>query len=435
METSGMKEAKCSLLLAVDGSFQPRIKSLPQQRLLVHQDLKVYNQETTTETSGFYVNFPGCTIMQLEPSAGKTQGSSPAPVPKMMPVTLTVAGRCYFTHENYRDFKTLMRTKEQSQQLGIPPNGCFDWPDVESMLLCPLCGTVAATPQQGAHEDTAEEFWMLFYPLIQITVIKGTRMTLGTRTICRLTCVECLQDLLDGMTLTVKQAGGPERQRPSMLSFSLSALEILEEAGSASFLQDSPPRPVSHAHVDDEMDAWTLYNLWEHSGAWEALQHDYRIVLARSMQATIDQPSQQQNRDTAQEAFATTGTKERYGRKCGNMACKKAHGKKSGSGGEQMDRLSIPCEVCESVCYCSKACRKAAASDHKELCLKRQKEQREPKTQKVKRVQCDTCKKVSPYTHMKKCSRCKNATYCGFECQKKDWGRHKLCCDQNDDGK
>jgi hypothetical protein len=29
---------------------------------------------------------------------------------------------------------------------------------------------------------------------------------------------------------------------------------------------------------------------------------------------------------------------------------------------------------------------------------------------------------------MKKCSRCRNATYCSVECQKQDWNRHKTEC-------
>merc|ERR1719215_141088 len=45
-----------------------------------------------------------------------------------------------------------------------------------------------------------------------------------------------------------------------------------------------------------------------------------------------------------------------------------------------------------------------------------------------KLVTCDTCKKRQSYTRMKKCSRCRNATYCSIECQKKDWPRHKSVC-------
>jgi hypothetical protein len=397
METPGMKEAKCSLLLAVDGSFEPKIKSLPDQRVLVYQD-KAFNP-ATTETNCFYVDFAGCTLMQLEPLAGT--------VPKTMPVTLTVAGKCYFTAENYKDFKTLMRTKEESERLSIPPNGCFDWPDVQSMLLCPLCSKIAPIPKEDEAND-GNDYWMLFYPLLQITVMKGSKMTLGTRTICRLTCVDCMHDLLDGMTLTVKQSpSGSDSRRPSMLSFSLSALEILEEAGSASFLQDGAPRPESHPHVDDEMDAWTLYNLWEHSGAWEALQNDYRIVLSRSMHATAQHPQlppSSSNHDAANSDKA----KQRYGRKCGSMTCNKVHGKKDANSGEVV-RLTVQCELCESAYYCSKSCRRTAAAHHRESCSQRQTD-KSLKDKKTKRVQCDTCKKVLPYTQMKKCSKCKRAT-------------------------
>jgi len=97
-----------------------------------------------------------------------------------------------------------------------------------------------------------------------------------------------MENLLEGMLLTVAPGSSSSATtnagKSTRLSFTLPASNVLAEAGSASFLEDGPPRPETHPHVDDILDAWTLYNLWEHSGAWEALQNDYRIVLSRSMQ-------------------------------------------------------------------------------------------------------------------------------------------------------
>lgn len=45
--------------------------------------------------------------------------------------------------------------------------------------------------------------------------------------------------------------------------------------------------------------------------------------------------------------------------------------------------------------------------------------------------QCRVCQKVADETPEKKlliCARCKAARYCSPECQKKDWGRHKVDC-------
>lgn len=427
LETPGMMEAKCSLLIQEDGAFDPRIKSLPKQRVLVYQD-KGYNPASGPQhrhlTNGgggpnsdenFYVDFNGCTILQLEPAPGSPQ--------RTMPITLTVGGRCLFTPENYQDFRVMMRTKDQSIDMNIAPNGNFDWPDVQSLLLCPLCGNKAEIPKEG--DDYEHEYWLLFYPLLQITVMKGSQMTLGTRTICRLTCLDCMEDLLEGMTLKVRPAA-MEGRRPK-LSFTLPANEVLAEAGSASFLEDGPPRPETHPHVDDILDAWTLYNLWEHSGAWEALQNDYRIVLSRSMHSDNGGEQPTDNQDTVEPKL-----KDRLGKSCGNPACRKIHGKRDPENGEII-RLSIRCKECHMEYYCSRSCREEARESHRPDCLIHQEERQERREKKAKQVTCDTCKKRSSYTKMKKCSACRSATYCSVECQKQDWNRHKTECRKRSD--
>eukprot|EP00934_Nitzschia_sp_Nitz4_P000325 Nitzschia sp. Nitz4//scaffold255_size41878//31872//33107//NITZ4_007411-RA/size41878-processed-gene-0.67-mRNA-1//-1//CDS//3329544389//325//frame0 len=408
-------EAKCSLLIQEDGVFDPRIKSLPKQRVLVYQD-KGYNPATASGSSqgdeNFYVDFNGCTILQLEPASGSLQ--------RTMPITLTVGGRCIFTPENYQDFRVMMRTKEQSVEMNIAPNGNFDWPDIQSLLLCPLCGNKAPIPQEG--DDEEHEYWLLFYPLLQITVMKGSQMTLGTRTICRLTCLECMEILLEGMTLKVRPAA-MEGRRPH-LSFTLPANEVLAEAGSASFLEDGPPRPETHPHVDDILDAWTLYNLWEHSGAWEALQNDYRIVLSRSMHSDNGAENPSSNQDTVEPKL-----KDRIGKVCGNPSCGKVHGKKDPTSAEVI-RLAYRCKSCHLEYYCSRVCRDAAKEYHRPACLISQEERADRRERRTRQVTCDTCNKRSPYTKMKKCSRCRKATYCSVECQKRDWNRHKPECQQ-----
>ena len=437
LETKGMKEAKCSLLLQEDAAFEPKIKALPKQRVLVYQDKGFHPNSNSTNANSapnsnednFYVDFKGCTILQLEPSFGPTPQ-------RTMPVTLTVGGRCIFTPENYHDFRVMMRTKEQSREMDIAPNGNFDWPDVQSMLLCPLCGSKAPIPQE--RDEYELEYWMLFYPLLQITVMKGSQMTLGTRTVCRLTCLECMENLLEGMLLTVQP--GPSSQnavstKNTRLTFTLPASNVLAEAGSASFLEDGPPRPETHPHVDDILDAWTLYNLWEHSGAWEALQNDYRIVLSRSMQGDAGGGAGAgQEGDAAAGAAGADGElpqqprlRERIGKACGNPKCKKVQGKKDRTSGEII-RLTIKCKECFSEFYCSKACREKAKDKHRPDCLAKQQERKERREKKAKKVQCDTCQQKLPYTQMKKCSRCRQATYCSVECQRKAWAEHKAHC-------
>ena len=356
LETPGMMEAKCSLLIQDDGGFDPRIKQLPKQRVLVYQD-KGYNPDANSGSpngdENFYVDFNGCTILQFEPSHG-TQ--------RTMPITLTVGGRCIFTPENYQDFNVMMRTKEQSLEMNISPNGNFDWPDVNSLLLCPLCGKHAVIPQDSDEYDN--EYWLLFYPLLQITIMKGSQMTLGTRTICRLTCLECMEDLLEDMTLKVSPPS--INGRKPKLSFTLPAKEVLTEAGSASFLENGPPRPETHPHENDILDAWTLYNLWEHSGAWEALQNDYRIVLSRSMHS--DNGERNSRRQATSEPKPTKGTR------CRNPSCRKIHGEKDPGTGEKT-KLSVRSKQNHGEFYCSRSCKEATRESQKGDSLERQEEE------------------------------------------------------------
>jgi hypothetical protein len=461
LETSGMKDARCSLLLQEEETFDSKIKALPSQRVMVYQDKGFNPAASSSDLENYFVNFQGATILQLEPqlqashmNATNSGGARSGTVTSTMPVTMTLGGRCVLTPENYQDFRVMMRTKTQSQEMNIAPNGNFDWPDVSALLCCPVCGRKAPIPQPG--ERVPHEYWMVFYPLLQITVLKGSQLTLGTRTICRMTCLECMDDLLEGLTLTIqpgktKTASNNSGLRSTRLCFTLPALDVLAEAGSASFLEDGPPRPDTHPHVDDILDAWTLYNLWEHSGAWEALQNDYRLVLSRSMQAdsranstngaphaadvrpnsrriSSESPPPTFGREKVATVTPESRLKERMGKPCGNRACSKVHGQRDAQDGEIV-RLAIKCRDCLGEFYCSKSCRAVYKSLHAEECVRKQKDREERRQRKAKKVECDTCRAKFPYTKMKKCSRCRQVTYCSVECQKSDWNnRHRFQC-------
>ena len=439
-ETVGMRRAKCSLLLQEEITLEAVIKALPKQRVLVHQDRGV-TQSATSRSSieePYPVDFNGATILQLEPAICRSEPQS------VMPITITVGGRCVFTPENYLDFKVMMRTKEQSTEMSIAPNGSFDWPDVTALLLCPVCGNTCSIPRPGDRQE--HEYWMVFYPLLQITILKGAEMTLSTRTVCRLTCLDCMDDMLEGVTLNVSP-GALCRERPDAsntsssssptttttsntatgLAFQLPAADILAEAGSVSFLEDGPSRPESHSHLDDVLDAWTLYNLWENSGAWEALQNDYRVLLSRSLLA--DQL------ESISSSSAHNIRKKRLGQKCGYSSCLKVHGQslsRSSSNHDSSDddccRLCIKCQDCHAAWYCSRACRDQARPEHAEVCREKCRDRQERRDKRGKPVRCDTCARKFPYTKMKKCSSCRLATYCSVDCQRMDWQRHKFNC-------
>ena len=129
-ETIGMRRAKYSLLLQDDIIHDAIIKKLPKQRVLIDRGVHTINdhgsssatsinpavsssspddvvQIEETKTSNpptsthcdptigpYYVDFNGATILQLEPSINPMEPQS------VMPITITVAGKCVFTPEN-----------------------------------------------------------------------------------------------------------------------------------------------------------------------------------------------------------------------------------------------------------------------------------------------------------------------------------------------
>lgn len=521
-ETIGMRRAKCSLLLQDDMIHDAIIKKLPKQRVLIdrgvrtntsnlvasssstasvvsinpalssssfsssssssspgdvvrNEDSKNSNHSSESGNSNehdystdepYYVDFDGATVLQLEPSI------SPMEPQSVMPITITVAGKCVLTPENYIDFQVMMRTKEQSYEMNIPPNGAFDWPDITSFLLCPVCSNICSIPRLGDRQE--HEYWMVYYPLIQIAIRNqdttthtnvnantnnnnnnNNEMVLSTRTICRLMCLDCMDDLLEGLSLNVTPGGLCKerlKNRPidtatktnsttftdntntkklktpaKGLAFSLPVVDILAEAGSVSFLEGGPPRPETHQHLDDILDAWTLYTLWECSGAWEALQNDYRMQLSKSLSPVPIENNIDENNEGTMSPVQASWTK-RIGQKCASESCHRVHGKTTLDSGA-VCRLSIKCQDCHSELYCSKPCREDSRIRHAELCRDRRKQREERRERSSSRqIQCDTCARKFSCTKMKKCSSCRHSTYCSVDCQKVDWERHKSFC-------
>lgn len=56
-----------------------------------------------------------------------------------------------------------------------------------------------------------------------------------------------------------------------------------------------------------------------------------------------------------------------------------------------------------------------------------------PDTQQITACQfcCTTCgKEASPGDPLRHCTRCSYARYCGKDCQKSDWDKHRQICDK-----
>lgn len=119
LETPGMKEARCSLLLPRDITHDARVTALTPQTVQVFQDKDSLNLSSLSlkeeKEASFTVDFKGATILQLEPTIIEAN--------TVMPVTITIGGRVVLTPENYEDFRVMMRTKQQSEEMRISSNG------------------------------------------------------------------------------------------------------------------------------------------------------------------------------------------------------------------------------------------------------------------------------------------------------------------------
>ena len=605
LESAAMQDAKSSLLLpcASERHYQPRIKYLaprprPRKRILVYQDAAIQPAVGLHGGKSFHVDFGGAVILQLEAKVTATaneqvtakdqvasatiQNNMESNIEsnssmesndndndsnsnndnnhyiqyKTMPVTLTVAGRCTFTTRNYKDFAMMMRSRDQAAAIDVPPNGTLDWPDVEALLLCPVCGTYQDIPPTsesdsddcddtesnnddddnddeyedddnttavhdnnnhgGAGGDTTKDkdkslqdgqqqqhnhetqYWMLFYPIFQIQIGKANKLIMACRTICRLVCLDCMQDLVEGLylpppktkrttttTTTTTRKKQQQQQQESKTDDNgfpiipvkevavptpapapqppqppLSVMDLLEHVGSVVFLQDNPPRPEHAPHIDDDLDAWSLYQLWEHSGAWEALQNDYKECLINCMKSNhYDIANNNNNQHVKDKKDGVAGmhetkkpdppaftimtsvaaaAKDRSNRKCDNPTCGLVHGTRDFETDNVVSLHSVACEKCNALFhYCStnKSCRKAAVDNHLKMCFNHSVSGgggggggvNHDKTLE-KKVPCSVCQKVLPCTRMKKCSKCRIANYCSVSCQRQDWPSHKTIC-------
>lgn len=79
------------------------------------------------------------------------------------------------------------------------------------------------------------------------------------------------------------------------------------------------------------------------------------------------------------------------------------------------------CTKCKSVAYCSHECQRTDWKRHRLACQTQQL----PTTVPLMSC-CNSCGVLG--TEMKKCGQCKNASYCGPECQRTDWKNHKPTC-------
>lgn len=84
------------------------------------------------------------------------------------------------------------------------------------------------------------------------------------------------------------------------------------------------------------------------------------------------------------------------------------------------EKLSVTCEKCNTIKYCSNDCLKKDAERHSKMCAKF-----------IERFVCANCQQRSK-EELSHCAKCKSVYYCSQKCQKAHWKKepfgHKLNC-------
>ena len=235
LETEGMKVLKCTLKLQPHWEYQHDILTLPPKRVTVPMD----------GSDAKNVMFHGWKVMQLALSGGRREGEL------VMPVSFTIGGPCTYNKEDKKDFEIMMRSKEQSLCMKIPPNGNFDWPDYRAFETCPGCCSRAKPSSSGRR------YWLLFQPALQHVDASQNegQATMAIRMLCRLTCQECLENMTEDKYVEVIQGNGD-------VTVNVPLLDVIEEQGPITWLSDGQMR-VRSINEDTCLNAYTLYQTWE----------------------------------------------------------------------------------------------------------------------------------------------------------------------------
>ncbi len=175
------------------------------------------------------VRFNGCKIIQLDTTSVSNDG--------VLPFQLTVGGSCIYTKQDKKDFEIMMRTKQQSLKMHLPPNGEHDWPDYKAFETCPICC-------QRAKPGGNDKYWLLFHHLLQRTADGN----IAVRAVTRLTCEVCFEELIEDEYVKCQKIatdhshgvlgedGSPFHNVP--------LLDAIESQGPITWMRDAPPPPL-----------------------------------------------------------------------------------------------------------------------------------------------------------------------------------------------
>eukprot|EP00574_Skeletonema_japonicum_P011568 CAMPEP_0201721072 /NCGR_PEP_ID=MMETSP0593-20130828/5851_1 /ASSEMBLY_ACC=CAM_ASM_000672 /TAXON_ID=267983 /ORGANISM="Skeletonema japonicum, Strain CCMP2506" /LENGTH=414 /DNA_ID=CAMNT_0048211817 /DNA_START=71 /DNA_END=1315 /DNA_ORIENTATION=- len=370
LENEGMRDLTNTLKIQPTYTYEPNILELQPARVVCCMD----------GAPSKNVNFRGCKIIRLLVSADSSDVTT-------FPVNLTIAGPCYYTKEDKKDFEIMMRTREQSLLMKLPYISKFDWPDYRAIEQCPKCCKRQKPSSSGTR------YWLVYQQCIQCTEIG-----VGTRMMPRLMCEECFESITDEFYVSVVVGSGFEAVGPETIA---PLLDVIEDQGPITWLQNGQ-RLANH--VDGTfLGAYKLYCAWEYSGAFQAMCDE----IGRQMQSFLGDISgnlgfeynfvgQQQAPPSTYWEMSQIPDKE--GRVCDYDGCANVHGKrvapKPGKKKGKKTRLQ-ECLGCFDVMYCSEDCQKAAWPDHKAVCKEAQRKRKEEEEKGKARQKIDAEEKMA----------------------------------------
>ena len=334
-------------------TYDAQITNLKPKRVTVAQD----GQPNKS------VNFHGCKIIQLRSTDSYEKDG-------VMPFFLTIGGRCTYTKEDKRDFEIMMRTKQESYAMHLPPNGEYDWPNYKAFETCPFCC-------KRAKPGASDTYWMLFQNLMQ-----KTSDGIGMRFQCRLTCEDCFERFTEGQYLQCSVGGGYLQGVP--------LLDVVENQGPVTWLRDGQGISAQCTKSQTTLNAYMLYSMWEYCGAWAAMSDQFCDVLKGCR--TFSQGIMLRNEprpDDPDSYWEMSDIPTEKGRECDGPGCNNVHGDRAepreGEAKGKKIRLEH-CTGCFEAMYCSKKCHKAAWTEHKIICqeIQRVRKEKEEKEQAEK---------------------------------------------------
>jgi hypothetical protein len=326
--------------------------------------------------------FDGCVIGSLaQPKSFVLVFRAHSALSKTLRAPCSVMGKCMLTKACVKEMTNNHLPRKEQRKIGLACYSQMDWPDVNAFLTCPVC---------GVKNTVGGPYYMIFYSMAQLQTTALPFGLAGRRAV-RLMCMGCMHYISRNQVPTNTEI---------VLGPGVWVQEYLEATSVTSFFRNG-----LFAKVHETLTARRLYYAWmespELSASVEKALVDEIGLLVKSLHEEMaggmkhaEMPGRRELKKQA-KAKVETGL-------C--LVCKK-------------ENSNNVCVICKRAVYCGKDCQRKDWKRHKIVeCVP-------PTTPFDSTGPCFVCKKENSKSI---CSICKRAVYCGKDCQRKDWKRHKI---------